>query len=233
MKIILTRDVPKVGKDGEIVQVADGYARNYLFPRQLAVVAKGAAMKQHSARISREVEKTVHLLAEAHQNAEKLTGKELQLLAKASPRSTRLFGSITSADMANEIQRLTGVVVDKRKISLVDPIKVTGRYELTVKLHPDVVVPFSIDVVTQEQIEARERARVAAEEKAAREAAAAQAKADADEAAAKARAEAAEARALAQAAAVERGEAPEKPDRPERRERRERFNYADIPDAEG
>ena len=58
MKVILTRDVPKVGTDGEIVAVADGYARNYLFPRQLAVVAKGSAMKQHEARISREIART-------------------------------------------------------------------------------------------------------------------------------------------------------------------------------
>jgi large subunit ribosomal protein L9 len=215
MKVILTRDVPKVGKDGEIVQVADGYARNYLFPRQLAVVAKGAAMKQHTNRITREVEKSAHLLSEAQQNAEKLTGKEFQILAKASPKSTRLFGSVTEADVAEAILKNTAVTVDKRKISLVDPIKVTGRFELTAKLHPQVEVPFSIEVVTQEQLEARERARIAAEEKAAREAAAAQAKADADAAAA-------EARAAAQAAAASARQAEP-----------ERVAYDDIPDAEG
>ncbi|MBC7527705.1 MAG: 50S ribosomal protein L9, partial [Chthonomonadaceae bacterium] len=65
MKVILTRDVPKVGQDGEIVVVADGYARNYLFPRQLAVVAKGAAVKQHEARLAREATKVSDLLVSA------------------------------------------------------------------------------------------------------------------------------------------------------------------------
>jgi large subunit ribosomal protein L9 len=217
MKVILTRDVPKVGKDGEIVAVADGYARNYLFPRQLAVVAKGAAMKQHTARIAREVEKTAHLLAEAQQNAEKLNGKEFQILAKASPKSTRLFGSVTEADVAAAISRDIHITVDKRKISLVDPIKVTGRVELTAKLHPQVEVPFAIDVVTQEQLDARERARVLAEEKAAREAAAAQAKAEAEAAAAAARAE----------AATHAEPADARPSRPAR------VSYEDVPDAEG
>ncbi len=173
MKVILTRDVPKLGRDGEIVTVADGYARNYLFPRQLAVVAKGAAMKQHQNRLAREVARSAEQLTTAQQNAEKINGRTFLIPAKASPRSTRLFGSVTEADVAEAIQREIGIEVDKRKISLIDPIKQTGLYELTVKLHPDVVVPFTVDVATPEQLEARERARIAAEEKATREAEAA------------------------------------------------------------
>jgi large subunit ribosomal protein L9 len=175
MKIILTRDVPKVGKDGEIVSVANGYARNYLFPRQLAVVAKGAAMKQHENRMAREIAKGAQQLTNAQQNAERLRDKTFQIMAKASPKSTRLFGSITEADVAEAIQKEIGIAVDKRKISLIDPIKLTGVYDLTAKLHADVIVPFTIDVATPEQLEARERARIAAEEKAAKEAAAAKA----------------------------------------------------------
>lgn len=171
MKVILTRDVPKLGKDGEIVTVANGYARNYLFPRQLAVVAKGAAMKQHQNRLTREATRGAEQLAAAQQNAEKLRDRQFQILAKASAGSNRLFGSVTEADVADVVRQATGVEVDKRKISLIDPIKLTGVYELSVKLHPDVVVPFTVDVVTPEQLEARERERVAAEERAAREAA--------------------------------------------------------------
>src|SRR5438874_11086484 len=100
MKVILTRDVPKVGKDGEIVTVADGYARNYLFPRQLAVVAKGTAMKRHENRLAREASRGAQLLTSAQQNAEKLRDQQFQIMAKASPKSTRLFGSITEADVA-------------------------------------------------------------------------------------------------------------------------------------
>jgi large subunit ribosomal protein L9 len=159
MKVILTRDVPKLGRDGEIVAVADGYARNYLFPRQLALVAKGAALKQHEDRVAREVAKASNLLTTAQAAAEKLNGQEFQILAKASAKSTRLFGSVTEADVAEKIKDTLGVDVDKRKISLIDPIKIAGKYALTAKLHPEVVVPFSIDVVTQEILDQRERER--------------------------------------------------------------------------
>lgn len=196
MKIILTRDVPKVGKDGEIVAVADGYARNYLFPRQLAVVAKGPALKQYQARLTREEAKGAANLANAQKHATLLEGKTFQILAKANARSTRLFGAVTEADVAEIIKKEIGIEIDKRRISLIDPIKLTGVYDLTVKLHTDVIVPFTIDVVTTEQLDAREKARIAAEEKAAKEAAAAVAA----EAAAAARVEAA---AAAQAARAE------------------------------
>jgi large subunit ribosomal protein L9 len=219
MKVILTRDVPKVGKDGEIVMVADGYARNYLFPRQLAVLARGAALKEHANRIAREIAKTSQLLTIAQRNAEAITGKQFQILAKASPKSTRLFGAVTEADVVVAIQAAAGVTVDKRKISLIDPIKLTGIYELTARLHPDVVAPFSIEVVTPEQLEARERARIAAEEKAAREAAAAAA-AEAAKAAAEAeRAAAAEARAASATARTTAEPA--------------HSEFDDVPDAEG
>jgi large subunit ribosomal protein L9 len=170
MKVILTRDVPNVGKDGEVITVADGYARNYLFPRQLAVVAKGNVMKTHEARIARDAAKGAALLSAAQQSAETLRDKQFQIVGRAAPKSTRLFGSVTEADVAAKIQDETGVIVDKRRISLIDPIKVTGIYELTARLHADVTVPFSIEVVTPEQLDARERARIAAEEKAAKEA---------------------------------------------------------------
>ncbi len=172
MKVILTRDVPKVGKDGEIVVVANGYARNYLFPRQLALVATKDVTKLHATRMARETAKSAQQLTDAQANAEKINGVQLQIMGKASPRSNRLFGAVTEADVAEALQAATGITVDKRKISLIDPIKLTGAYELTAKLHPDVIVPFTIDIVTQEQLDAREKARVAAEEKAAKDEAA-------------------------------------------------------------
>jgi large subunit ribosomal protein L9 len=171
MKVILTRDVPKLGKDGEVVLVADGYARNYLFPRQLAVVAKGNALKQHENRIAREVERGKAQLATAQSDVTKIEGKTYQIIGKASPRSNRLFGAVTEADVATAIEKETGVTVDKRRISLIDPIKVTGVYELTARLHSEATAAFSIEIVTQEQLDAREKARIAAEEKAAKEAA--------------------------------------------------------------
>ena len=219
MKVILTRDVPKVGKDGEIIAVADGYARNYLFPRQLAVVAKGAALKQHENRITREVAKTAALLTNAQASAEKLRDQSFQIMARSNPKSNRLFGAITEADVVEIIQKTLGVEVDKRRVSLIDPIKVTGTYDLTARLHPEVTVPFKIEVVTPEILEGREKARVAAELAAEREA---KRLADAEVAAQAA----AEARAAAQEA---RGDEPP-------RERRPRRNYSlldEAPDAEG
>jgi large subunit ribosomal protein L9 len=221
MKVILTRDVPKVGKDGEIIAVADGYARNYLFPRQLAVVAKGAALKQHENRISREVAKTAALLSNAQANAEKLRDQSLQIMARSNPKSNRLFGAVTEADVVEIIQKNLGIEVDKRRVSLIDPIKVTGTYDLTARLHPEVIVPFKIEVVTPEILEGREKARVAAELAAEREAA----RLAAAEIAAQ---EQAAARAAAQEA---RGDEP-----PRERERRPRRNYSlldEAPDAEG
>ncbi len=172
MKVILTRDVPKLGKDGEVLMVANGYARNYLFPRQLAVVAKGSALKQHEQRLVREVEKGKTLMVTAQENATQIEGKTYQIIGKASPRSNRLFGAVTEADVSEAIEKQTGVTVDKRRISLVDPIKITGLYDLTARLHPEVTVAFAIDIVTPEIVEAREKARIFAEEKAAKEAAA-------------------------------------------------------------
>jgi large subunit ribosomal protein L9 len=219
MKVILTRDVPKVGKDGEIIAVADGYARNYLFPRQLAVVAKGAALKQHENRITREVAKTATLLSNAQASGEKLRDQSFQIMARSNPKSNRLFGAITEADVVEIIQKNLGIEVDKRRVSLIDPIKLTGTYDLSVRLHPEVTVPFKIEVVTPEILEAKEKARVAAELAAERETA----RLAAAEIAAQ---EAAAARAAAQEA---RGDEPQ-------RERRPRRNYSlldEAPDAEG
>lgn len=221
MKVILTRDVPKVGHDGEIVTVADGYARNYLFPRQLALVAKGAALKQYQIRLTREETRSANQLSAAQQDGEKLRDQHFQILAKASAKSTRLFGAVTEADVAEAIKTSLAIEVDKRRISLIDPIKVTGTYSLTAKLHTDVVVPFVVEVVTQEQLDARERERQIEELKAAR-------------AAAKA---AAEAEARAAAAEAEPAPEPEPERRPTAREPRfrsaERQALEDAPDAEG
>ena len=109
MKVILTRDVPQVGKDGEVVLVADGFARNYLFPRQLATVAKGALLKQHQNRLTREIARGAALLTSAQANGETLKDKQFLIVAKANVKSTRLFGAVTEADVAAVILKETGV----------------------------------------------------------------------------------------------------------------------------
>ena len=98
MKVILTRDVPKVGHDGDIVMVADGYARNYLFARQLAVLAKGGALKSHQHRLSRSEAVGAEALAAAASQAAKIDGQTFQVIVKTAANSTRLYGAVTEAD---------------------------------------------------------------------------------------------------------------------------------------
>ena len=161
MKVILQRDIPKVGKHGDVVNVADGYARNYLLPRQLAVSASGGALKAHQSRMELEKGRSAKQLGDAQSQAEKLQGLSLTIIGKVGA-GTKLYGSITAQDVADEIQREKGVSVDKRRIGLVDPIKTLGTYSVPVRLHSDVSVPVTLDVVTEEQLELRKRQAVAA-----------------------------------------------------------------------
>jgi large subunit ribosomal protein L9 len=154
MKVILQRDIPKIGKMGEIKDVSDGYARNYLFPRQLAVSATGGALKDHQSRLDREKEHTAKLLQGAQSEAEKMDGLSLTILAKTGT-GTKLYGSITALDVADAIKKEINADVDKRRIGLVDPIKTLGVYKVPVRLHSDVTVHVNLEVMTEEELERR------------------------------------------------------------------------------
>ena len=179
MKVILQRDIPKLGKGGDIVNVADGYYRNYLAPRAYAVSAKGGALRQHSARQEYEKSRTANQLQNAQADAAKLQNLSLTIIGKANPGSTKLYGSITAQDVADHIAKKSGIAIDKRRVALADPIKNLGDYRVSVRLHNDVSVSVPVAVLTEEQLERR----TAQEE--------AEAAAAAAEAAAKARDEAA------------------------------------------
>jgi large subunit ribosomal protein L9 len=167
MKVILQRDVPKVGKGGEIVNVADGYARNYLFPRKYAVPATGGFLKEHQSRAEHDKVREARLHQMAEGAASKLEG--LSVIIKGRVGSgTKLYGSVTAQDVAEAIKEATGVEVDKRRVGLVDPIKTLGVYPIPVRLASDISVIVNVDVTTEQELERR-----------AREAAAAQAAADA------------------------------------------------------
>jgi large subunit ribosomal protein L9 len=171
MKVILQRDVPKLGKGGDIVTVADGYARNYLLPRAYAVNATGGALREHTARAEREKSRSANQLQSAQADAEKLGGLNLYIIGKANPGSTKLYGSITAQDVADQIAKETGVAVDKRRVGLLDPIKQLGDYRVPVRLHNDVTVTLPVAVLTEEGLEKRRAAEAAAAEAAARAAA--------------------------------------------------------------
>jgi large subunit ribosomal protein L9 len=152
MKVIFLQDVPQVAQAGQVKEVADGYARNYLIPRKLATLAQPQAVSQMETR-TKKIE--VRLIAEIKELASQLEGKEVSLKAKAGAKD-KLYGSITSADIATELKNATGLEIDKRKIELEEPIRQLGSYEVTVKLGQDVTPKIRV-TVTEEEAKAEEK----------------------------------------------------------------------------
>jgi large subunit ribosomal protein L9 len=147
VKIVLREDVESLGKKGDLLEVAPGYARNYLVPRGLAMVANKGAEKQSAAmRRNREARDSREREA-AQTAAAKLTAVAVQVSARAG-EAGKLFGSVTAADIAAAIEASTGVAVDRRKVALAEPIKELGTSEVSVTLHSDVTVTVSVEVVT-------------------------------------------------------------------------------------
>ena len=149
MQVILLKDVKGQGKAGQVVKVSDGYARNMLFPRQLAMEATPANMKileKKRAQIEaqRAIDKQV-----AEDIKAKIESKTVKEVSKAGENG-RLFGAITSKDIADAIQKEFLVELDKKKIDLDAPIKQVGLSEVTLKLFPGVQAKCKVDVVTEE-----------------------------------------------------------------------------------
>ncbi len=132
MKVILSKDVKGKGKKGELVNVSDGYARNYLLPRGLAVEADAAAMNELKNREQAEAFHEEQQQKKARDIAVKIDGKKLEIMAKGG-QSGRLFGSVTTKEVASELKKQYHVNVDRRKIEMQD-IKAFGSYEAEIKL---------------------------------------------------------------------------------------------------
>lgn len=133
MKVVLKQDVKGLGKKGELVNASDGYARNFLFPKNLAVEANAQNMSELKNREQAEKFKIATETAAAKANAEKMAGKTIKITAKAGANG-KLFGSVTSKELAEKIADEFGVKVDKKKI-VVDDIKQFGTFEFEVKLY--------------------------------------------------------------------------------------------------
>lgn len=146
MKVILTQDVKKVGKKGDLLEVKDGYARNALFPKGLAVEANAVNMNNRKLEQNAEAKRKQHELDEAKAVAEKLNEKEIKIPVKTG-EGGKVFGSVTSKEIAEVIKKDLGVAVDKKKIQLKDPIKGLGGLKVTIKLHPQVSATVSVYVV--------------------------------------------------------------------------------------
>lgn len=145
MKIIMQQDVAKVGREGEIVTVADGFFRNYLFPRSLAVAATQSAVRVVERRRAIEEKKAEDTKTQAEADAATLADKTFTIVARVGT-SDRLYGSITTEDIADAVQKASGVTIDKRKIQLTDPIKSLGSYSVGLKLHRDITVPVTVEI---------------------------------------------------------------------------------------
>lgn len=149
MKVIFLQDVPKVAKEGETREVADGYARNFLIPKKLALLAEPGAMNILEEQLKMRARTQAKTEAEINELASQLDGKEISLKARKGAKD-RLYGSITTADIAVELEKGAGLIVDKRKIELAEPIRQVGNYEITVRLAKDVTPKIKV-VVTEEE----------------------------------------------------------------------------------
>ena len=145
MEVMLTKDVEGLGYAGEIKNVAGGYARNYLIPRGLAVPATKGIRKQAAALREAAERRRARQLSEAQALAEKLSQITLRFTAKAG-ENDRLYGSITSQDIAEAIERETGQAVDRRRIELEHPIRELGTHQVAIRLMSDVVPQVTVVV---------------------------------------------------------------------------------------
>ncbi len=149
MQVLLLKNVPGVGNAGDVKKVADGYARNYLLPNKLAVPATKGALKQAETIKAAAARREAKTLAEAQELAKILGQTTVTFYAKAG-EGDRLFGSITSADIAEKLAE-KHITVDKRKIELPNPIKVLGERKVAIKVHPEVMAEVTI-VVEREAV---------------------------------------------------------------------------------
>jgi large subunit ribosomal protein L9 len=149
MDVLLLRDVPGIGTAGQVRKVTDGYARNYLLPRKLAVAASGGAVKQAQTIKEAAARRDAKTLAEAQQLADLLRQTTLAFRAKAG-EGERLFGSITAGDIAEALANDKHITIDKRKIELPTPIKELGSRQVSIKLHPEVTANVTVVVEKEE-----------------------------------------------------------------------------------
>lgn len=148
MKVILTRDVKDLGKTGQVVNVAEGHARNFLLPRKLAILADEGAMKALDAKKKLIETKGEKLQADAQAMAEKIANLNVVITGKAGA-GTRLYGSVTNQEIAAALLSQHQVKVDKRLIHISEPIKNTGEFVVPVKLYHDISADIHVQVVGQ------------------------------------------------------------------------------------
>ena len=145
MKVVLLKDVRNMGKRDDILTVSDGYARNFLFPQKLAVEATPGTLKEIERKRAAQDAREAELRAEAQAKAELLKNKVIVLQVKCGEKG-RLYGSVTSAEVAEALEKQHGIKADKRKIDLGDPIRETGIREISVWLYSGITTKMKLDI---------------------------------------------------------------------------------------
>jgi large subunit ribosomal protein L9 len=146
MKLILTSDVEELGKRGDVVDVAEGYARNFLLPRKKAVKANEGALAQAEAIREARIESDRKAKEDAERLATQLVGSRVVIAAQAGDEG-QLYGSISPADVVEGVKRFTGIELDRGTLEIAKPIKAIGLHEINIKLHPEVEFPLTLDVI--------------------------------------------------------------------------------------
>ena len=145
MKVILLQDVKGKGKKGQMIEVSDGYARNFMLPKKLAIEATADAINTMRMNDKATQERIAREKAEAMALAQKLREMTLVVTAKGGGAG-RLFGSVTNQEIADALKSKTGVTIDKRKIVIADPIKNVGTYTVTCKLGYEITAPLTVKI---------------------------------------------------------------------------------------
>ena len=145
MKVILLQDVKGKGKKGQMLEISDGYARNYLLPRKLAVEATADAVNTKKMNDKATAERIAREKAEALDLSHKLREMTIVVTAKGGGNG-KLFGSVTSQEIADALKAKTGIALDKRKLVIADPIKNVGTYTVTCKLGYEITAPLTVKI---------------------------------------------------------------------------------------
>lgn len=148
MKVILNQTVKNLGKEGDVKEVADGYARNYLIPQGLAREATNTILKETQEKQVREQKQKDKEKARAQQTKEQLDGKTIEIKAKTGG-GDKLFGAVTAREISDVLKQTLQVDVDKKKIDLADPIKHLGQYRVKLKIYPSIQAELNIIVVAE------------------------------------------------------------------------------------
>lgn len=149
MKVLLLEDVKKLGKQGEIVEVSDGYAKNYILPKKLGKEANKQVMNEWLQKKGSEENRKEQERLDAIVKVRELEKLTVVIKGKAGDGG-RLFGSITSKDLVEALKKQHGIEIDRKKISLKDPIRAVGNYSIEIKLHPDAVGRLTLQIQPQE-----------------------------------------------------------------------------------